>query len=137
MDFVIHKEAEYIGGADIKVITIIGDEEGGGVFNYTVVRKSRLPFNVKASQIKKHIMPDIAAIPDNGKEYSSLSKGLTAEQCERISSPESLLPLQQEHLSWHHSIGHLKKLKMKILIWLGILPRIFKKLFDDDGTQDL
>eukprot|EP00957_Ditylum_brightwellii_P148924 11338388-Ditylum_brightwellii.AAC.1 len=66
MDFMINEEAECIGGADSKVVTITGIEEGGGDFDYTVVRKSGLPFDVKASQRKKHITPDIAAIPNNG-----------------------------------------------------------------------
>eukprot|EP00957_Ditylum_brightwellii_P146088 11123665-Ditylum_brightwellii.AAC.1 len=132
MDFVMNEEAEYIGGVDSKVVKITSIEEGGGDFDYTVIRKSGLPFNVKASQIKTLITPDIIAIPNNGKEYSSLPKGLMAEQCERISSPEFLSPLQQEYLSWHHCPGHLKKLKKNTLIWLEILSSRFKKLFDDD-----
>eukprot|EP00957_Ditylum_brightwellii_P058281 4418925-Ditylum_brightwellii.AAC.1 len=73
-------------------------------------------------------MPDIADIPKNEREYVLASKGLMAEQCAKIANSASLLPTQQKYLSWHHHLGHLTKTKMKVLIWIGILPRRPKKL---------
>eukprot|EP00957_Ditylum_brightwellii_P121892 9295708-Ditylum_brightwellii.AAC.1 len=52
----------------------LGHDNLQAEYDYTVIGKGGIPFNVKTSQLKKRLLPDVAEIPLNDKECSLLAK---------------------------------------------------------------
>jgi len=78
--------------------------------------------------------PDIASIPVTGEEYRRDSSQLSKEDAEKIANPESLSKLQQLFLSWHERLQHLPNKWMFRLSAVGVLPKSFLKLKDEDNV---
>eukprot|EP00957_Ditylum_brightwellii_P122328 9328571-Ditylum_brightwellii.AAC.1 len=57
--FAINEESEYIGGSDSEIVRITGRENQQVEYDYTVIGKGEIPFNVKMPQLKKRLLPDV------------------------------------------------------------------------------
>ena len=128
--FKLGKEVKYKAGADLEVVVVKEIQNVDGELTYTFLGKQGIPFNAKEKVLKKRSCKDVSDIPISELEYAASSKGLNEEQCKLLAQPQQLNADQQEYLSWHHRLGHLAKALMKTLIFMGILPRRPKRLFE-------
>eukprot|EP00957_Ditylum_brightwellii_P045685 3466794-Ditylum_brightwellii.AAC.1 len=94
-----------------------------GKIEYIIEGKQKLPFNISGAHLHKRDFPDVSEVPLTPSEYQKAPSHLTKEQCQKLMEPDNLDLLQQEFLSWHHSIDHLPKADMRTLIQIGVLPR--------------
>ena len=85
--------------------------------------------------LQKHLQPSFANIPQTPLDYKNeVGTGITQEEAQRLARPTVLAPAQQELLSWHHRLYHLKFKRLFTLARLGVLP---KNLLDCESTVPL
>jgi len=81
----------------------------------------------RSTTTKAHIrlldQADLTNIPKTPLEYCrEVGKGLTQDEAQRLACPQTLTPLQQELLSWHHRLYHLPFGRIFKMCELGYLP---------------
>ncbi len=76
--------------------------------------------------------PDLTNIPLDVDSYcQEIEKGLTKEDIASIARPQSLSPLQQEFLHWHHRLAHIPYHRLIRLAKEGLIPKRLTKLRDN------
>jgi hypothetical protein len=86
-------------------------------------------------RLQKHLQPSFSNIPETPLDYQrEVGTGITQEEAQRLARPTILSPIQQELLSWHHRLYHLKFKRLFTLARLGILP---KRLLECESTVPL
>ena len=76
------------------------------------------------SRLQKHLQPSFSNLPETPLDYQDeVGRGITQEEAQRLARPTILSPIQQELLSWHHRLYHLKFKRIFTLARLGILPK--------------
>ena len=85
--------------------------------------------------LQKHLQPSFDNIPQTPLDYKNeVGVGISQEEAQRLARPKALSPVQQELLSWHHRLYHLKFKRIFTLARLGILP---KTLLECENTAPL
>ena len=70
--------------------------------------------------------PDFSNIPKTPLDYrNEVGRGLSLQEAQALATPRTLLPLQQELMSWHHRLYHLP---FRILFRLTQLGFLLKRL---------
>ncbi len=71
--------------------------------------------------LQKHLQPSFANIPQTSLDYKNeVGTGISEEEAQRLARPTVLAPAQQELLSWHHCLYHLKFKRLFTLAGLGL-----------------
>jgi len=67
--------------------------------------------------------PDVASIPQTSDDYLCASAELSESQLNRLKSPKSLSPLQEEMLSHHYRLHHTPFPKLIVMAEQGEIPK--------------
>ena len=122
----------------VQAISVVYEGVNADGTTHIVRLKDGLKMAVPAAQeayLQKHLQPSFDNIPQTPLDYKhEVGTGVTQEEAQQLARPNTLSPAQQELLSWHHRLYHLKFKRIFTLARLGFLP---KTLLECESTVPL
>ena len=122
-DFQLGMELTYNNGqGESQAVAYKGSSADGK--SHTVRTKDGSKFVVHDSNIQLLNQPDFANIPKSPLDYrNEVGTGLTLPEAQDLARTTALFPVQQELMSWHHTLYHLPFCHIFRIASLGILPK--------------
>ena len=106
-DFELGMDLAYRDGTGISEAVVYEGASSDGL-THTIRRKDGSKLNVHDSNISFLQQIGMSNIPSTPLDYCrEVGRGLSKDEAQRLARPRTLIPLQQELMSWHHRLYHL------------------------------
>ena len=97
----------YNDGAGNRVMAVCEGETVDGS-KHAIRLQDGTRLKVDGAHLQLLEQPDFSNIPKTPLEYrNEVGSGISLEEAHALATPQSLSPLQQELMSWHHCLYHL------------------------------
>ena len=126
-------ELMYRDGQGKNLPVVYEGENSDGLLHSALIEDGS-KITVHESNLQLLDQPDFSNLPKTPLGYKNeVGTGLSLEEAQALARPQTISPLHQELMSWHHRLYHLPSPNLFRLAQLGLLP---KRLLVPNSVQD-